>query len=269
MSMNQSKATDLTVAILDYDRPKEAEMCLMSIERFITCPHQLLYVSNGGDQRFARDAYESTDLIDTLILNRNNWGCGIGTKQAFQAALTEWVLYVQCDQFAGREFSEAEFKRWVTYLETHPDTLYVDLAGNQGHGRYSERAHLMRRDDYLDIPGLNSTIGGPGPYADFRWTEELVQEYMAKEGLKLISAPPVFGDNGKWSRREFPCGGITLHSTDEKKLFIVKPLIKRYDHFPNLKLNDAEWADVLDGKWPVDGRIPEADKEHSFICWPS
>ena len=50
-------------------------------------------------------------------------------------------------------------------------------------------------------------------------------------------------------------------------LKIVKPLKQRYNDFPNLKLNDLEWEEVLSGKWPSEGKIPEADKHDSFICW--
>lgn len=272
--MNQGVAGNLTVALLDYNRPKEAERCLHSILHHI-CTEQtpdILYLSNGGSQDHARRWYDE-GWINTLILNRQNWGCGVATKQLFQAALTDWVLYVQVDQYAVRPYTLSDFQSNIKALTLHSDEiLYLDLAGNQGHGRFSERAFLMRRRDYLDIPGLDNVIGGPGPYAQSKWTERHVQDYMEERGLGFISLNPLlFADNGKWSEREYGPeygGAVTRHSTDEKRLFIIKPFSKRADGFPNLNLNDEEWEQVLAGKWPVEGKVPEADKPHSFIVWP-
>lgn len=275
--MNQNLAGSLTVALLDYNRPKEAERCLRSINQHICSnlipqPIHILYLSNGGSQEHAKRWYDD-GLIDTLILNRRNWGCGIATKQAFQASLTEWVMYVQVDQYAIRPYTVDDLYDAARELNLNAGkTLYIDLAGNQGHGRFSERALLMRRRDYLDIPGLDDVIGGPGPFAQSKWTERHVQDYMEERNLGFISVSPlVFADNGKWSEREYGeeyGGAITKHSTDEKRLFILSPFSKRADGFPNLNLNDKEWTEVLEGRWPVEGKIPEADKAHSFIAWP-
>lgn len=271
--MNQNVAGNLTVALLDYDRPKEAERCLHSVIQCICpeCPPQILYLSNGGNQDHARRWYEE-GLVDTLVLNKRNWGCGVATKQAFQAALTDWVMYVQVDQYAVRPFTVDDLYDITSELDRHPDALlYADLAGNQGHGSFSERALLMHRRDYLDIPGLDEVIGGPGPWAQHKWTERHVQDYMKERNLGFLTmTPPLFADNGKWSRREYGVqygGAITEHATDTKLLKIIKPFTARADGFPNLNLSNEEWAEVLAGKWPVEGKIPEADKAHSFVVW--
>ena len=83
----------------------------------------------------------------------------------------------------------------------------------------------------------------------------------------LCFLPTFFADNGKWSYRSYPDLAETCHSTDEKVLKIIKPFTRRFDDFPNLKLTDAEWAEVLEGRWPVEGKIPEADKPNSFKVW--
>jgi hypothetical protein len=271
--MNRNVLDHLTVALLDYDRPKEAERCLRSIHQFICVeyPPQILYLSNGGNQDHARRWYDE-GLIDTLVLNRENHGCGIATKQAFQAALTDWVMYVQVDQYAVRPFTVDDLYDVFNTLDQHADTLlYADLAGNQGHGTFSERALLMRRRDYLDIPGMDEVIGGPGPYAQHKWTERHVQDYMKERNLGFLTMNPfLFADNGKWSQREYGVeygGAITVHATDTKVLKVLKPFSKRADGFPNLHLSDEEWAEMLAGKWPVEGKIPEADKAHSFVVW--
>ncbi len=146
--------------------------------------------------------------------------------------------------------------------------LYLDLAGNQGHGRASERAHLINRRRYLDIPGMDDTVGGPGPFAQAKWTESQVQGHC---GDAFLTGRPLFADNGAWSERDYgPAYGNakTRHRTDTKRLFILSPFSRRADGFPNLNLSDEEWDLVLTGRWPMEGRIPEADKPHSFQCWP-
>lgn len=270
--MNQDVLGQLTVCVLDYNRPAEAERCVRSIRQHIhVAPFQLLFLSNGGDQTLARRLYDKR-AIDTLLLNRQNVGCGIAMKQMAQAALTEWVMMVQCDQFVVRPYTDAELAHDIDYLthEAHR-CLYIDLAGNQGHGRASERAHLINRRRYLDIPGMDDIIGGPGPYAQSKWTEQHVQEHCP--GFAL--APMLFADNGAWSEREYPARygrngvtPVTMHRTDTKRLWVLSPFGQRAEGFPNLKLTDAEWDDVLNDRWPVDGKIPEQEKPHSFVAWP-
>ncbi len=267
--MNQGVAGKLTVCLLDYSRPKESERCLRSIHQHVTLPRdqwQLLYLSNGGQQDYARRWY-GEGLIDTHVVNRTNWGCGIAMKQMAQAAITEWVMMVQSDQYMVRPYTEGEFGYHLAQLNNHPHWLYIDLAGDQGHGNMSERAHLINRRRYLDLPGMDDVIGGPGLFAQKTWTEN----HLQKQGLSFASEQLLFADNGKWSEREYgPEYGYakTRHSTDEKKLFILSPFSRRADGFPNLTLTDDEWREVLEGRWPVEGKVPEHDKPHSFIAWP-
>ncbi len=266
--MNEYHEPLVSIGILDYERPKEAELLLCSLKEKALFEHRTVYVSNGGSQDYVKKFYDD-GLIDTLILNKVNEGCGLGTRRVFESCVTEWVMYVQVDQYLGTNINDGLIYCMISLLnEESTKMLYFDLAGDQGHGVYSERAHLINRKRYLSIPGLGKTIGGPGPYADHQWTENLVQEYMKTNGLFFRSLH-FFMDNGKVSRRSYPCGGETLHYTDEKRLFCIKPLKRRYDDFPNLKLSETEWQLMLSGQWPKEGLIPEADRSSSFIYWKS
>lgn len=266
--MNQGVAGKLTICLLDYNRPRESERCLRSIHQHFTLPRdqwRVLYLSNGGQSHYAGVWYDQ-GLIDTHVVNRRNWGCGIGMKQMAQAALTEWVMMVQTDQYAVREWSAAEMDYAIDCLQ-RSDALYLDLAGDQGRGRASERAHLINRRRYLDLPGLDDVIGGPGPFAQSKWTERHVQD----QGFPFLVGQPLFADNGAWSEREYgPEYGHakTRHRTDTKRLFILSPFSRRADGFPNLILTDAEWDEVLSGRWPAEGKVPEHDRPHSFVVWP-
>jgi hypothetical protein len=250
----------ITFAILDYNRPLESELCLQSIRKNAKFPHKIVYLSNGGVQDYAIKFYKD-GLIDKLILRNKNSGCGLGTRELYNDfdLDSKYIIYVQCDQFLYREFSQQEIEFYIQQIES--GYAYVDLAGNQGHGNYSERAHLMNKYYYQTIP---NDIGGPGPYADSKWTEQCVQEFM-KDKKFIIANPHLFADNGKISRREYPCGGCLVQYTDSKAVFIEKPIINRID-FPNLHLTDDEWAKIISGQW-INGTIPQLHKESSFNVW--
>lgn len=252
----------LNILILDYNRPKESELCLYSIKKHAKFNHKITYLSNGGKQDYPYDFYEK-NLIDKLILRKQNSGCGLGTRELFNDfdIDSEYVIYVQCDQYMIRDVDQDEIEYYISNIKEN--ILYVDLAGNQGGGKYSERAHLINKNIYNKIP---NTIGGPGPFANKKWTEESIQHYMKDNKLSFISVNPlVFADNGKFSIREYPCGGQLLMHTDTKEVFILKPIKKRID-FININLTNEEWDSVLNNTW-VNGTIPINHKDHSFNYW--
>ena len=257
------KEPELAILILDFKREGESLLLLESLKRHLKIPHKVYYLSNSTEDYVF--SYVKNGLIDVLLVNKDNLGCGIATRQLFQACMSKYAMYVQVDQFLYRDITEVEFSKFKSALEM-PNIFYVDLAGNQGNGNYSERAGFYLTERYRNIPGIENVIGSPGPFANYLWGEAHIQEFFKKNTLSFVSNS-FFGDNGKISRRTYPCGGETVHYTDEKTLFIVKPLKQRYDDFPNLKLNDEEWNMVLSGNWPAQGKIPESDLKHSFLYW--
>jgi hypothetical protein len=203
--------------------------------------------------------------MDTFITTTKPRGCGIATRQLFQACMTPYILYCQVDQYLTRPFTESVFANCLRALED-PTTFYVDLAGNQGQGRPSERALLMRRKDYLAIPGIDNVIGGPGKYSDHRWTEQHLQEHMTANGLRFATANPVFfADNGGESKRTNPDGSEWMHYTDTKQLWLLKGPVKERFVYP--KFSDAEWASVLETQQWEAGKIPEQEVATSFHVW--
>ena len=252
------------IAILDYERPKELEILLSSLKVNAKFPHRIVYLGNGGDHSYV-DQYRNQ--LDVCILNKENVGCGLATRQLIQSCMSKTIIYAQVDQYLIHPIDEVMINYFISQLSM-PNIFHIDLAGNQGHGKFSERASLLSREKYLSIPDLDKIIGGPGPYAQFKWTEQFVQEHMVKNNLTFKSTH-LFADNGKVSIREYgeEYGGKTMHYTDEKRLFILEPFKKKAESFPNLNLNEEEWNLVLSGAWPKEGKIPEADKAHSFIYW--
>jgi hypothetical protein len=262
--MSEANEPQLAIGILDFKRESEARRLLDSLDEYLKVKADIIYCHDGPPPDYVME-FLREGRIHTLLTSSANQGCGIQTRRLFQAALPYPLFaYVQVDQYLVRPFDHQAFWGCAQML-MNAETFYVDLAGNQGRGNPSERALVMSPSKYLRIPGIHEVRGGPGPFASEKWTEQHLQEYMKGNSLKFATATPLyFADNGKWSRRAFSCGGETLHATDTKILMITKPLKQRYD-FPNLKLSDSEWLEVLEGRWPVEGKIPEADKPHSFV----
>jgi len=255
----------LSFLVLNYNRPKETELCLKTIRNFTLFNHEIVLLNNGGQDHDIIYDFFKQKLIDKLILRSKNSGCGLGTRELLNDFNIEndYVIYVQCDQFMVRQFSEQELQKYIEILNTDSSVSHIDLSGNQGNGVYSERAHLISKKFYNTIP---NEIGGPGPYANQMWTEEAVQKYLKQNNKKFFVAKNLlFADNGKTSIREYPCGGELMQYTDTKEVFILKPIKERID-FPNVHLNDKEWELILSGNW-INGTIPDGHKQNSFLYW--
>lgn len=255
----------VTYLVLNYNRPKETELCLRSIKRFSFFDHQITLLNNGGADSDIIYSFYKQGLIDKLILRSENSCCGCGTRELFHSLElnSDYVIYVQCDQFMYRPVIEEEINSWIQLLGKY---FYIDLAGNQGNGRPSERASLYRRSDYLSIKFGKNEGHGPGPHAHLIWSEEVLQKHMKQNNLEFFTVKPhIFWDNGKNSIREYPCGGILMQETDTKAVHILNPISKRVD-FPNIKLTDSEWQLILNNNW-INGTIPELQKQDSFIVW--
>lgn len=248
----------LSVAILDHRKPEELVRLLDSLDQFLQVPAEIVYVHDGPEIEKAH-----LDRIDTVILTKESQGCGLQTRRLFQVCMSRYVLYCQVDQYLVRPFTQSIFDKCCEILG-NPDTFYVDLAGNQGHGRPSERALLTLRHRYLNIPGLEQTIGGPGPYADHPWTEALLQNHIHNSNLRFATlTPPFFADNGVWTIRVQPDGSKVKMRTDTKALWWETVPREKFV-FPDL--TDEEWQLSFDGKW-VGGTVPEKYKAHSFNHW--
>ena len=169
----------LSFLVLNYNRPKETELCLKSIKQFTKFNHEVVLLNNGGEDHAAIFSFFNQGLIDKLVLRKKNSGCGLGTRELFNDFNLDnnYVVYVQCDQFMVRDFTIEEFNSYKQALDQNKSAAHVDLSGNQGNGRYSERAHLTSKKFYNSIP---NSKGGPGPYANELWTEESIQNLQEK-----------------------------------------------------------------------------------------
>lgn len=254
---------EIDVLILDSDREEEAKTLIESLENLGNFNKNIIYLDNGSGKSYPKDFLEN-GRIDILLRNSENLGCGIGTRQLFSSSSNKYCFYIQVDQFLQVEISENIISRLIKTLEEN-DFFHIDLAGNQGNGRYSERAQFLKASNWLNIP--NMTIGGPGPYHHIKHTEQKVQEYFEKTNQKWTSTnPALFANNGCWSIRKNPDGSVWKHRTDTKEQWLISGPVKEKYIWP--KFSTKEWEEVLQSQKWEDGKIPEQEKPHSFKFWP-
>jgi hypothetical protein len=250
--------------VLDYNKPEETLICLESIKKRANIDKEVVLLSNGGNQDHVLQYYKN-GLIDRLILNRENSGCGNGTVQLFESCQTEYAFYVQNDQFLGYPLVQSLIDNFIDVLEFDPTIFCIDVAGQQaGHNVYSERAHFIKVSRYLKVDkGIPGQLGGPGPFNFNRYTEQYVQEHCKINNLSVVHTTPLFFDNGKWSIREIG-DGVYKHRCDTKEFYVIKQPTYKTEAYP--PFNEDEWQLALNGKW-INGTIPEQWKTHSFKVW--
>jgi hypothetical protein len=249
-----------SILVLDHQRPEESRRCLESLKKHAKFDNRVTFMSNGGDSSYAFEFFKE-GLVDRLISERENLGCGFGTMELFNGARSKHAFYVQSDQFLQGDIFSSDVDKFVEILGTSEKVKHIDLAGNQGNGIFSERALFINVEFYNSI---QKDGGGPGPFSHLKWTEESCQDFYKAHGFKFLSTNTLFANNGKISVRENPDGSKWRHRTDTKELWMLSPPTKKYG-YP--KFSNEEWEKVLEEKiWP-DGQIPENEKPHSFNCF--
>jgi len=260
----------LTVAVLDFCKPHESRLCLESVKRHLKVGHKIIFCDNGSGEDYPLQ-FVREGLVDQLIVNRDSTGLGLGTRDLFAAVFSPVTLYLQNDQIFVRDFQEMEFVGLVNQFGAGDGTRKIgsiSLAGQPcGPNIYSERAHLISTKFYKDME-RNGLLGyhGAGKYHDGVWRERQIQDLYAKEGLVHWMPPilPWVSDNGVYALRDMGEGGVWLHRTDTKALWVIIPPQTKNPAYP--KLTDEEFETAKRGEW-VDATIPSQEAKDSFHCW--
>lgn len=262
------------ILILDYNRHNELRTLLESIKKNALFDKKVVVLNNGGNKYGAWDDLRKEGLLDVVIHNNVNVGCGAGTIQLFARCKSEYAFYIQVDHELALPIRQEDIDSFKSVIEDEENNFcYIDLAGDQGGGKYSERAQFMHVGYYNSIP---KSIGGPGPWEHLKWTEECVQDEMdargiggytvlakVSDGTQQYSIPP-FLDKGKFSVRSNPDGSEWTHRTDTKVVWCNKAPKEVYSYPP---LSNEQWQKAIAGEWPKEGEVPEGWKDNVFNCW--
>ncbi len=256
---------NVTILVLDYQKPEETKLCLESIKKHCKFNHFVTLLCNGGENQQYIIDYYNLGLIDKLILRKTNSGCGNATVELFNSCETNYAIYFQNDQQFINDLTDKSIDFFINLI-IERGYGYVDLAGAQaGQDNYSERAGFINVNFYKSIyKGIKNEYGGPGPFNNNTYTENFIQKYFKEKSLKVAHLTSIVQDNGKTSIREIG-DGIYSHRCDNKNLKILKiPTYKTQTYPP---FDEADWELALSGKWPKEGRVPNQWKDLVFRVW--
>lgn len=256
----------VTVGILDFYQENESRELLESLKKNLDIKLNILFIDNGTPKPYSHKFLEE-GLVDELVVNEKNYGCGPATVQMYDICKTPYLIYVQNDQKLAQKIDAPMINTFIELLDNSCDC--IDLAGGQNGKRFSERANMMNVEFYKKVP--KETLGGPGITNSLRYVEEWVGDYFSDNDLKIAKVSPTFfSDEGHYSVRQLsqddPC--ILKHSCWTKEIWILtEPPKRRYEVYP--PLNDEEWEKLLSGDFPKwknneRGLVPEAWKGNAF-----
>lgn len=254
----------LTVAVLGFKKPVEADLCLRSLRTHLkVANHQLVYLDNGGGEDYPWQLYRD-GLCDVLISKARGNGGGVGQTDLFRWSPSPYTLFVQEDQLLIRDITTQHFIEMAILLEPDDDTGSgydcIDLNGDQSNrGVWTDRAHLVKTGFFNGLAPFPN--GGPGPLHHLRWNENYLQERVKPERIYHVKPAP-FADRGVYTIREVG-GGVVRMRTDTKQVWWDKRPTESYV-FP--EMSEAEWLSSINGTWQP-GAIPLAYRAHSFNCW--
>jgi hypothetical protein len=246
-----------TVAILDYNRKDELLRCIQTIcETGLNEVTSIFLYSNGGDQDTAINLYKS-GFINRLILSKENEGCNAGTIQLINSISTEYFIFLESDN--AIRFDKNALEKIQEKLNCN-DVGCIDLTGM---GHFSQRAFAMKTSLYKRVK--ISPVGGPGPFeiGGDEWSEGEMQKHLRDNNLRVVSVNLV-ENNGKFTVRQLPCGGILKIRCDTHAVYIVEKPKNKYEGF--FGLSDKEWDTILTDQW-VDGSIPVSRIAESRKLW--
>ncbi len=256
--------------VLDYLRPQAARACLTSIRRHVKLDRYRVVYCHNGQADYPHDLLRE-GLIDELIMPRVNGGLGLGTRALFAACFSPLAIYWQVDQVMGRDLDQRELDALRLTLGDHPIECgsrcvrSISLAGPVcGADIYSERAHIIRTDDYARMEvTARLGAGGAGPWHHLPWREGTIQQYYAQYSYLHFTRWQLLAiDNGRDAIRQNPDGSVWRHEPDTKRAWLVSGPVKEPYVYP--KLSAREWSEVIATQaWP-EGKIPEDEVKDSF-----
>lgn len=252
---------NISILILDYNRPQNLYMCLESIKQFVKFKCEVNVLINGGDPNPAYNLFLN-HIPSRITFSKQNEGSSLGILRLVQSCSTKYFIFLQSDNMFKREFSQEEVDQMIQNLE-RDEVGAIDLTGMVPEGcQFSERAFIMKTDLYLSQDEI--TGYGTGPFFNPKElnSEQVITNFIYKNGKMVCGwRPYIIQDIGKYAIFETPCGGIFKRRCDTHQIWVIKKPEKQIDLF---SLNDEEWKIILEGRW-VGGSIPEHGKANMFF----
>lgn len=266
---------ELTIAVLDFQKPYETQLCLESIKQFVKVPHKTILYHNGLVKGNYPTAFLQSGLCDLLMQSYKNNGLGVGTRDLIGAVFSEYFCLLQNDQYLIGNIDDMIFGQ-IKELLNHPfnNVKSVSVAGdNCPVSQYSERAHFTKTEFYKrmdrEIPLM---CNGAGPYhASGPWRERQIQDWYAHAGyIHKTDFPILVQDFGCFAPRENADGSVWLHRPDTKQLWLIRAakgnaFDMSFSGYPNL--SPHEWNMFILHLFWLDGKIPEREIADSFTVW--
>jgi hypothetical protein len=125
---------------------------------------------------------------------------------------------------------------------------------------------VIKEHEWQDVTYIEPYAGGAGKWHEYPWREGQIQEIYRKNNWVHFYAPQTsfVQDGGVYAIRDMDDGGVFLHRTDTKAVFVIVPPKEKNSMYP--KVSQEEFELMKAGKWQ-DGRIPEIELKDSFSCW--
>jgi radical SAM protein with 4Fe4S-binding SPASM domain len=113
LAHEENEKKKVSIIILCWNQLKYTKLCLKSIEKYTSSPHELILVDNGStdDTRKFLEGYARTHPHVQLILNDQNLGFSVGNNQAIEKATGDYILFLNNDVVVT--------KGWLDRMKKH------------------------------------------------------------------------------------------------------------------------------------------------------
>ena len=94
-----------SILILDYNQKEESKRLLESIKANAFFKKKVYFLANGNSEDYAYEYYKD-GLIDVLISNKENNGCGFGTMQLLKAVIQSMLFIYSAISFYNHQLQK-------------------------------------------------------------------------------------------------------------------------------------------------------------------
>ena len=94
-----------SILILDYNQKEESKRLFREYKNECSFKTKSLFLANGNSEDYAYEYYKD-GLIDVLISNKENNGCGFGTMQLLKAVIQSMLFIYSAINFYNHQLQK-------------------------------------------------------------------------------------------------------------------------------------------------------------------